>query len=250
MQDSRRADAETRFDAVEKDAEIERLPIVVRHAARCRCAAPRREQRSKSGRSGSGAVARMSMPQYCSNASATLVSRHGRRASAVRPRQAKRRGAGRRLAGAQQALAIGDQVAPRGAGPIPFEHREFGVVGGAALAVAKHMGELPDPRQARDQQLFHREFRRGVEIAPQRRGRRADRAIRWRRPADAVRGRGSPAGPGCRPRQNRAPQKNRAPPPSIRPRCSSRSRRPAKRSGRHHSCIRYRPPACRGPAAC
>ena len=107
------------------------------------------------------------MPQCSRNAWATLISRHGSRASAVQPRQVSALGAGRRLAGAQQAEAIGDQLAPRGAGPVPFEHREFGMVGRAALAVAKHMGQLPDPRQARDQQLFHREFRRGVEIARQ-----------------------------------------------------------------------------------
>ncbi len=38
------------------------------------------------------------------------------------------------------------------------------MMGGAALAVAKHVGELPDLRQARGQQLFHREFGRGVQI--------------------------------------------------------------------------------------
>ena len=55
--------------------------------------------------------------------------------------------AGSGLASAQQADAIRDQIAPRGVRPIPFEHRKFGVVGGAALAIAKHMGELPDARQ-------------------------------------------------------------------------------------------------------
>ena len=94
---------------------------------------------------------------------ADLVPRQPGIGAAAAPGQ--RLGARRRLAGAQQAEAIGDQIAPRGAGPIPFEHRKFGMMGGAALAVAKHMGELPDPRHARDQQLFHREFRRGVEIA-------------------------------------------------------------------------------------
>ncbi len=155
-----------RLDAVEEDAEVERFPIVARMRLdadpRAACAA----SRSKSGNNGSGAVARISMPQCCSNASATLTSCHRQPGIGSVAAPGKGHGAGRRLAGAQQALAIGDQVAPRSAGPIPFEHREFGVVRGAALAVAKHVGELPDPRHAGHQQLFHREFRRGMEIAP------------------------------------------------------------------------------------
>ncbi len=35
----------------------------------------------------------------------------------------------------------------------------------APLTVAEHMGELPNPRHSGDEQLLHREFRRGVEIA-------------------------------------------------------------------------------------
>src|SRR5262249_36300181 len=61
--------------------------------------------------------------------------------------------------------AFPHQVAVRTAGAIRFEHREFGVVGRAALTVAKDMGELPDARQPGDEQLLHREFRRGMQIA-------------------------------------------------------------------------------------
>src|SRR4029077_3206492 len=69
------------------------------------------------------------------------------------------------LAGADEGFALVHQIAVGGPRPVPFEHREFRVVGGAALAVAKDMGELPDARQPRDQQLFHREFGRGVQVA-------------------------------------------------------------------------------------
>ena len=48
-------------------------------------------------------------------------------------------------------------------------------------------------------------------------GHRQGRADRSKTRADAVRGRGSPAGPGCRPRQTRRPQKSRAPPPASGP---------------------------------
>ena len=60
---------------------------------------------------------------------------------------AQRVGAGRLLGGAQQRLAFLHQVAVRGPGAIPFEHREFGMVRRAALAVAKDMRELPDARR-------------------------------------------------------------------------------------------------------
>src|SRR5215467_10955697 len=52
-----------------------------------------------------------------------------------------------------------------GAGPVPFEHREFRMVGGAALAIAEDMGELPDARHPGDQQFLHRKFGRGVQVA-------------------------------------------------------------------------------------
>ena len=69
------------------------------------------------------------------------------------------------LAGADQRCALLHQVAIRGARAVPFEHREFRVVCRAPLAVAKDMSELPDPRHPGNEQLFHREFRRGVEVA-------------------------------------------------------------------------------------
>ena len=142
----------------------------------------------------------------------------------------------RGLAGAQQPDAIRDQVAPRRSGAIPFEHRKFGMMGGAALAVAEHVGELPDPRHSRRQQLFHREFGRGVQIAGpgaavarvmqlgreglqmrleagadlQRRGVDLDKSLRRKKVAH----RGQYAAARC-----------------------SRPRRSARRSGRHHCSI-------------
>jgi hypothetical protein len=50
------------------------------------------------------------------------------------------------------------------AGAVPFEHGELGMMRRRALAVAEHMRQLEDARQARGQQLFHREFGRGMEI--------------------------------------------------------------------------------------
>ena len=69
------------------------------------------------------------------------------------------------LAGADQRCALLHQVAIGGPTAVPFEHREFRVVCRAPLAVAEDMSELPDPRHPGDEQLLHREFRRGVEIA-------------------------------------------------------------------------------------
>ena len=63
----------------------------------------------------------------------------------------------------QQPLAIRHQRAIVGTGAIPFQHGEFGVVGGAALAIAEGMGELEDFRHSRRQQLLHGKFGRGVE---------------------------------------------------------------------------------------
>ena len=81
------------------------------------------------------------------------------------PRQLSASSARRMLAGADQRCALLHQIAIGGAGAIPFEHREFRVMGRAPLAVAEDMGELPDPRHPGDEQLLHREFGRGVEIA-------------------------------------------------------------------------------------
>ncbi len=50
-------------------------------------------------------------------------------------------------------------------GPIPFEHREFRRVKSGCLPRAEHWRELEDALLASREQLLHREFRRGVEIA-------------------------------------------------------------------------------------
>ncbi len=47
---------------------------------------------------------------------------------------------------------------------IPFQHREFGVMQRAALAVAEHAGEIEDAPLAGGQQLLAGEFRRGVQV--------------------------------------------------------------------------------------
>ena len=78
---------------------------------------------------------------------------------------AQRLSTGCMLAGADQRYALLHQVAIGGARAIPFEHREFRMVGCAPLAVAEDMSELPDPRHPGDEQLLHRKFGRGVEIA-------------------------------------------------------------------------------------
>src|SRR5690349_16342766 len=70
------------------------------------------------------------------------------------------------LAGPDKRCALLHQVAIGGAHAIPFEHREFRVVGCAPLAVAEDMGELPDPRRPGDEQLLHCKFGRGMKIAP------------------------------------------------------------------------------------
>ena len=51
---------------------------------------------------------------------------------------------------------------------IPFQHGEFRAVQRPALAVAPDMGKRRDLRLARCQQLFHRKFRRGVQVHPSR----------------------------------------------------------------------------------
>ena len=189
------------------------------------------------------------MPQCVRNASATVISCHLLRASARAPAPGQRVAPGRLLAGAQQAGAVGDQLAPRRARAIPFEHREFGVMRGAALAVAKDMSELPDPRHPRDQQLLHRVFGRGMEPAPHRaavarvvqigrerpevrfepgadlqcRGLDLDKILRREKPAQ----RGEHPAALLQPRP--APGKALRPPPFLHPR---------------------RPPPCRGPALC
>ena len=77
---------------------------------------------------------------------------------------AQRLSSGGMLAGADQRHALLHQVAIGGARAVPFEHREFRMVGCAPLAVAEDMSELPDTRHPSDEQLLHCKFGRGVEI--------------------------------------------------------------------------------------
>ena len=62
------------------------------------------------------------------------------------------------------------------AGPVPFQHGEFGMVQRAALAVAEHLGEVEDAPLAGRQQLLAGEFRRGAQIEPRPARRPAPRA--------------------------------------------------------------------------
>ena len=78
-----------------------------------------------------------------------------------------------------------------GAGAIPLEHRELGVVERAALAIAEHRREREDPLLARSEQLLHGELGRGVEIERTVCRARA-RSARSRRPADGSRCRARP----------------------------------------------------------
>ncbi|GJE83688.1 hypothetical protein CJNNKLLH_5066 [Methylorubrum thiocyanatum] len=64
----------------------------------------------------------------------------------------------------QQRRAILHQRVVVRSGTIPFEHREFGMVQGAALAVAEDVGEAEQARLARREQLLAGEFRRGVQV--------------------------------------------------------------------------------------
>ena len=48
---------------------------------------------------------------------------------------------------------------------VPLEHRELRMVGRTTLPIAENVSELPNPRQPGDEQLFHREFGRGMEVA-------------------------------------------------------------------------------------
>ena len=64
----------------------------------------------------------------------------------------------------EQRGAIGHQRIVGLTGAVPFEHRELGMVQGAALAVAKDAGEAEEARLARGQQLLAGEFRRGVQV--------------------------------------------------------------------------------------
>ncbi|GJE46973.1 hypothetical protein AEGHOMDF_6182 [Methylobacterium soli] len=106
----------------------------------------------------------------------------GRIAAAATPAEPRRAG---RLGGEPQEIgAIAHQHRVGLVGPVPFEHGEFGVVQGTALAVAEHPGEAEQARFARRQQLLAGEFRRGVQVE------RAPPAIR----PDHLRGEGREMG--------------------------------------------------------
>ena len=61
--------------------------------------------------------------------------------------------------------AVGHHGVIAGIGTIPLQHGELGQMQIAALAVAKHPGELENLLFARGQQFFSREFRRGSQVA-------------------------------------------------------------------------------------
>ena len=183
------ADAEMRLDPVEHDAEEDVVPAIAvmhRHAGERATAL-----------SASPIVANRSTPAWRSNASAT-VSRSGAAAgsqtlssqrSSVAPVERQQRGA-----------VVHDRLVA-GAGAIPFEHGELGMMQRRALGVAEHAGELEEPRHAAGQQLLHRELGRAVQPARARRGRRAS-SSRWRSPRDAPRRPAPPAGSASRPRRS------------------------------------------------
>ena len=65
--------------------------------------------------------------------------------------------------GAEVGLGFVHQAGERGARPIPFQHGEFGRVGGAALFAAPDAGELEDRAGAGREQPLHGEFGAGVQ---------------------------------------------------------------------------------------
>jgi hypothetical protein len=73
-------------------------------------------------------------------------------------------GAGGLRGEAEERGAIGHQHVVSLACPVPFQHRELGVVQGAALAVAIDPGEGEQPRLAGSEKLLAGEFGRGVEV--------------------------------------------------------------------------------------
>ena len=104
------------------------------------------------------------MPAKRMNASAT-VSRSGS-ANGIGLAAAKAAAAWRPPLGRQR-QDLGAIVHQRLVGlarAIPFEHGELGMMQGAALAVAEHVGEGENAPLAGRQQLLAGEFRRGVQI--------------------------------------------------------------------------------------
>ena len=96
--------------------------------------------------------------------------------------------------------------------PIPFEHREFGVVQRAALPVALDMGESRRCAARRPPAASCRRIRArcGGRAAS---ARRPATAPRSRRRADAPRCRARPGAPPYRPRRNRRSRRSPAGPP-------------------------------------
>ncbi len=127
-----------RLDPFEENPEIERLPIVAgmrfdantaRRRGEALCVGP---QRVGGGRQQVDAAVLAKC--LCD---ADFVRRQPGVGALPAPRQ--RRRSRRLLAGAQQAHAILGQLAPGGTGAVPFEHRKFGMMGAAALAIAVHV---------------------------------------------------------------------------------------------------------------
>ena len=73
----------------------------------------------------------------------------------------------RRLGGdGEEPRAIVDQDVVRFAGPIPFEHGEFGMVQHPALAVAEHFGEGENAAFSGRQEFLAGKFRRCLQVEP------------------------------------------------------------------------------------
>lgn len=64
----------------------------------------------------------------------------------------------------EDCLTIRHQILKRCACSIPLEHCEFRAVERPGLAISKGMCEREDLALASGDQLFHRKFRRGVEV--------------------------------------------------------------------------------------
>ena len=172
------------------------------------------------------------------NASATVRRCNGRRrvgadgrASAARRRRPP---PGRR--------AAAPRIPPSGRGTTPRRDtiRASRIRGGASRRARRRDRHAPAARCAVDaagQQLLHREFGRGVQIA--RPGAAVARVVQNGRKGLQMRfePRARPATPASRPRHSRQRRRNRAPPAMTRPRAASLSRRAASRSGRHHGVV-------------
>src|ERR1700730_17127917 len=164
VEDGRCPEAENGLDPLEENAEKERLPIVARmgrYSNMARRGGEALDIGCEGVGCGRGEIDATEFRECCCDAYSP--PRKPRVRSTPAPDE--RFGACCVLAGSDERFALIHQISVGGPQPVPFEHREFRMVGGAALAVAKDMGELPDARQARNEQLLHREFGRGVQVA-------------------------------------------------------------------------------------